>query len=203
MINNMKPLITKRFASYVIDMIIVLLIASVISSFIPTSEKVKQITKNLNETLKVEENETTDIKAVYEEAAKINYELSKETVISTLVSICVYILYFIVLPVYNNGQTVGKRLMKIKIKNVNDSKLTMNNMLFREMILHNIFFNIVLTMLIIVLDKNNYLMFNTIIEAIQMLIFISTLVMIVVRNDGRGLHDLIGGTVVINEEEIK
>ena len=197
----MKPLILKRFTSYIIDMIVVLLLAALITSFIPMSEKTKEITKDLTETMKVEETENVDIKAVYEETANLNYELSKETVINTLATIAIYMLYFIVLPVYNNGQTVGKRVMKLKIKNVSGSKLTMNNMMFREMILHNILFNIILTMLIIILNKSNYLTASIIIEVIQVLIAISILIMIIIRSDGRGLHDLIGGTVVINEEE--
>ena len=199
----MKPLTIKRFTSYIIDIIVVFLLATLITSFIPMSEKAKEMTKNLTETMKVEKTENVDIKSVYEEAARLNYELSKETVINTLVSIAVYILYFIVLPVYNNGQTVGKRAMKLKITNASGSKLTMNNMLFREMILHNILFNIILTMLIVVLNKNNYLTASIIIEVMQVSISISILIMIIVRNDGRGLHDLIGGTVVINEEDKK
>ncbi len=199
----MKPLIIKRFLSYIIDIIVVFLLASTITSFIPMSEKTKEITKNLTKTMTVEKTETVDIKAVYDETAKMNYELSKETVINTLVTIAIYILYFIVLPVYNNGQTVGKRTMKLKITNTDGSKLTMNNMLFREMILHNILFNIILTILIVILSKNNYLIASSITEVIQVLISVSILIMIIVRNDGRGLHDLIGGTIVINEEDKK
>ena len=44
-----------------------------------------------------------------------SYQLSKETGLTNIVTIVVYVLYFIVYQMYMNGQTIGKRIMKIRV----------------------------------------------------------------------------------------
>lgn len=196
----MKIPFTKRFLSYLIDIIIIFMLSTFITSFVPTSQKVKQLTEELNQSLKTEVEEK-DINDQLTKTSDITYQISKETVITSLITITTYILYFVVLPVYNKGQTLGKRAMKIKIKNVTNRELTINNMLFREMILHNILINIISTILVMILNKNQYMISNYILSCIQMTFFVIIIIMIVIRNDGRGLHDIMGNTIVTNEEE--
>ena len=196
----MKASFTKRFVSYLIDIIIVFMLATFITSFVPTSEKAKTLTEEMSQTMKVETEDEATLKQQLAKTQEITYELSKETVISSLLTITTYILYFVVLPVYNKGQTLGKKLMKLKISNVKEKELTINNMLYREMILHNILINIISTVLVIVLNKKQFIMSNYILSCIQMMFFVIIIIMIVVRKDGRGLHDIIGNTIVINEE---
>lgn len=196
----MKPYFLKRLVSYLIDLIIIFMLATFVTSFVPINDKTKQLTEEMTKTLENASNKESEIKKEVTKTSDVIYQLSRETVINSLITITTYILYFVVLPVYNNGQTLGKKVMKLKIKSLNGSGLTINNMLFREMILHSILFNIISTILVMILDKENFIISNYILSCIQMIFFVIIIIMIVIRNDGRGLHDIIGNTIVENEE---
>ena len=196
----MKPYFLKRLGSYLIDLMIIFMLATFVTSFVPINDKTKQLTEEMTKTLEDASNKESEIKKEVTKTSDVIYQLSRETVINSLITITTYILYFVVLPVYNNGQTLGKKVMKLKIKSLNGNGLTINNMLFREMILHSILFNIISTILVMILDKENFIISNYILSCIQMIFFVIIIIMIVIRNDGRGLHDIIGNTIVENEE---
>ena len=168
------------------------------------SNKAKKINEDIIDVSNMVTEKKVDYKTYSKTIILYNYDLSKETVISTLVTMVIYVLYFTIYPVLNYGQTIGKKLLKLKIIN-NDKKekLTTNNLLIRELILHGILFDLIMTILILFVSKKTYMYFNTIIGVTEMIIYIVILFMIIIRKDGRGLHDLLGNTKVINEEVSK
>ena len=89
------------------------------------------------------------------------------------------------------------------LKKSKDEVLTINTLLVRALILYGIGFNIINLILILLLKKNAFICINTILGYIQYAIIIIIIFMVIFRKDGRGLHDIISGTVVVNEEEIK
>ena len=132
-------IVIKRFVAYAIDILIVSMISSLITSntlinkdfkkYMDTYEKYEEVVDKyeddkeaLNDALeyeaitddeydiKLEElNETFD-----KDNVNYNYKLIKLSIVSTIVSILVILLYFVVIQYYFNGQTVGKKIMKLK-----------------------------------------------------------------------------------------
>ncbi|MFB1099735.1 RDD family protein [Terribacillus sp. JSM ZJ617] len=86
-----------------------------------------------------------------------------------------YVIYLTVLPVLWKGYVIGKRLMGIKIKRTDGGDVTFTNMILGEVV------------------GNGLLVLVTL--GISLLI---SAVMVLVMEDRRGLHDLIGGTYVIH-----
>lgn len=197
----MKASKKKRYAAYILDFIIVLIISSSVMSVIPTSDTEKALIDELNDVVTLTSEKKIDIKTYKEKLGTINYKLSKETVISSLSIITIEILYFVVLPVYNNGQTLGKKALKIKIKNNKKEKLAINNMLIRELILHSIGLNIVTNVLVLFLKAAPFIKIKEVLDSCQLFIIVFIIGMILFRKDGRGLHDIVSGTIVVNEEE--
>ena len=191
----------KRFFAYIIDIFIVLVIANLITMFIPISEKTQDYYKELQTTQKKMYDKEIDVKEYTDIVLEDNYNISKGTVLISLTSIIIYILYFVVYQVYNNGQTVGKKLMKIKVKSITDESLSINTMLFRALIIYGIATNIINLILILLLKKALYLsIFNTI-SIIQSLIVIISVFMILFSKQKRGIHDIITKTEVVNKED--
>ena len=157
----------KRFFAYIIDIFIVLVIANLITMFIPISEKTQDYYKELQTTQKKMYDKEIDVKEYTDIVLEDNYNISKGTVLISLTSIIIYILYFVVYQVYNNGQTVGKKLMKIKVKSITDESLSINTMLFRALIIYGIAANIINLMLILLLKKELYLSISNTISIIQ------------------------------------
>ena len=191
----------KRFFAYIIDIFIVLVIANLITMFIPISEKTQDYYKELQTTQKKMYDKEIDVKEYTDIVLEDNYNISKGTVLISLTSIIIYILYFVVYQVYNNGQTVGKKLMKIKVKSITDESLSINTMLFRALIIYGIAANIINLILILLLKKELYLSISNTISIIQSLIVIISVFMILFSKQKRGFHDIITKTEVVNKED--
>lgn len=191
----------RRFFAYIIDIFIVLVIANLITMFIPISEKTQDYYKELQTTQKKMYDKEIDVKEYTDIVLEDNYNISKGTVLISLTSIIIYILYFVVYQVYNNGQTVGKKLMKIKIKSTTDESLSINTMLFRALIIYGIAANIINLILILLLKKELYLSISNTISIIQSLIVIISVFMILFSKQKRGIHDIITKTEVVNKED--
>ena len=191
----------KRFFAYIIDIFIVLVIANLITMFITISEKTQDYYKELQTTQKKMYDKEIDVKEYTDIVLEDNYNISKGTVLISLTSIIIYILYFVVYQVYNNGQTVGKKLMKIKVKSITDEPLSINTMLFRTLIIYGIAANIINLILILLLKKELYLSISNTISIIQSLIVIISVFMILFSKQKRGIHDIITKTEVVNKED--
>lgn len=191
----------RRFFAYIIDIFIVLVIANLITMFIPISEKTQDYYKELQTTQKKMYDKEIDVKEYTDIVLEDNYNISKGTVLISLTSIIIYILYFVVYQVYNNGQTVGKKLMKIKVKSITDEPLSINTMLFRALIIYGIAANIINLILILLLKKELYLSISNTISIIQSLIVIISVFMILFSKQKRGIHDIITKTEVVNKED--
>ncbi|MCM3225125.1 Uncharacterized membrane protein YckC, RDD family [Terribacillus saccharophilus] len=85
-----------------------------------------------------------------------------------------YVIYLTVLPVLWKGYVIGKRITGIKIKRIDGEDVTFANMILREVI------------------GNGLLVFITL--GISLLV---SAIMVLVMEDRRGLHDVIGGTYVV------
>ena len=94
----MKASFGKRFASYVIDLIIVTVLLNLVSFVIPQSKNIKNLTKEYNEltTEYVEKGEHTekDIEEYMNAVAPITYQMDKENFLFSIVEIVVFILYY-------------------------------------------------------------------------------------------------------------
>lgn len=126
-----------------------------------------------------------------------NYNISKNSVISTIISIAVVIAYFAIFQYSMGGQTIGKKIMKLKVIKASDGVLTIFNYLIRCAILNGVIINLLLVIFVNTLDINSFYMSNYVVSNIQSIIEIVIIIMVFMTNDSRGLHDYIAGTKVI------
>lgn len=200
----MKPVSYKRIFAYLIDIFLITIVASLLTYFIPVSEEYQ--TKNEEFIELVEKYSNGDItKEEYlEKGNEISYVLNKESVATTVVTTVLSIVYFVVIAYYMNGQTVGKKLMKLKIVSNDDSRLTMNNYLIRAFIIDSLLMNVISILMLLLMNKNLYLNTYDIVSTIFGAIYIVSFGMILFRVDGRGLHDLLAKTKVVSiNDELK
>ena len=219
-------IVIKRFVAYAIDILIVSMISSLITSntlinkdfkkYMDTYEKYEEIVDKyeddkeaLNDALeyeaitddeydiKLEElNETFD-----KDNVNYNYKLIKLSIVSTIVSILVILLYFVVIQYYFNGQTVGKKIMKLRVVSNSSKKLNILNYLIRSLILNSVLINTLSIIMVFALSKNNYLIYNEIIYVVNYIIEMAIIFMMGFNKDNRGLQDYVANTKVIYEGE--
>ena len=193
----------KRLGALILDMIIVSIVVSMLTFFVNNNSNYEKLTKEYNDVMEQAMDKKTspkEYKKLLSKASDISYDLSKQTVVVSFVSLTIYILYFIVFQFYNKGQTIGKKLMKIKIESNDGKDLTMNQLAVRSLIINSILANLILLAVIILGSKDVYFVSSTTVSMIQYIIIFTTAIMILFRKDKRGLHDVITNTKVINEK---
>lgn len=192
----------KRIIAYVIDIAIVTILVTFISQIKvinPYLEDYNKTYEEYNELLEDMENEEISKEDYQEKLVELNYELGKYNVSNGIITIVSLILYFGVLQMMMHGQTVGKRIMKLKLTYKNDNKeLNFGNYLIRTIILNNIIFRILIIAGVFFLNKNAFYKYTSTISFCESIIESVILIMVVLKKDNRGLHDLLAGTRVIS-----
>ena len=199
----MKANSYKRVLAYLVDIMIISFVSLLLTYFVPTSENYNKLNKEF-ETLTIDyRNQEVTMEEYLEKGTDINYQLNKEGVPQTIVSTVLSIIYFVVLTYFMNGETLGKKLMKIKITSNNDKKLTMNNYLIRALVIDSVLMNIITIITILLFSKDIYLTSYNIISYVFSFVYIVSLAMILFSKNGRGLQDILANTKVISTETVE
>ena len=114
-----------------------------------------------------------------------------------IVEVVVIILYYVVFQCYNKGQTIGKKLMHIKVVSNNGDELNINNYIMRSIIVNSLLINIVLIGLVLFTSKEIYFYTSYILQGIQSVLVIVSAFMMMYKKDGRGIQDYLAHTKVI------
>lgn len=187
----------KRIIAFVIDIVIVSLVVSLINllPLDPYKDKYKDAYEKYNEVVqKSTEDEKNDYK---DEIIELNYEVYKYRTYSSMFSATALILYFGVLPLVMNGQTLGKKIMKLRVVSNNEKKLNFWKYLIRIVILNNIWLSLINVGAVYVVSGVKFYYVTYVISMLSSLIYMLILIMVMFRKDNRGLHDMVAGTKVI------
>lgn len=187
----------KRIIAFVIDIVIVSLVVSLINllPLDPYKDKYKDAYEKYNEVVqKSTEDEKNDYK---DEIIELNYEVYKYRTYSSMFSATALILYFGVLPLVMNGQTLSKKIMKLRVVSNNEKKLNFWKYLIRIVILNNIWLSLINIGAVYVVSGVKFYYVTYVISMLSSLIYMLNLIMVMFRKDNRGLHDMVAGTKVI------
>ena len=133
-----KALFVQRFIAFLLDIFILSSIASLISYPFLDAKSIDKLNKNSSEVIEKYTTGEIDMDTYVDEVKGISYQLSQKQGVVSLVTLFLAVLYFIVYQYYNNGQTIGKKLMKIKVVSSTDKEITMNSFIFRSLIVTSI-----------------------------------------------------------------
>ncbi len=192
-----------RLMAYIIDVIIVSLIFSILTIFIKDSSNLINLNNELNTISENYLNQTITTNEYINQVASTQYLINREMFLQNLFSLVLMMGYFILLPYYYNGQTLGKKLMKIKIIKEN-GKLGINDLVLRGLIANGILVTLIELSLTFLLKDTPYFISISILDFIQFLLVIISTFMISYRKDKKSLHDLVCKTLVVEENiEVK
>lgn len=204
----------KRIIAYLID---ILIVSIVVTPFI----NIKAINPYIDDyntyyeeyTELIEDANNGDIDTNSDEykdkVIDLNYKIAEYKVVNSSISVVSLIIYFVIIQYFLKGQTIGKKILKLRIVSNKDKELNIGNYFVRSLILNNIIFSIILIGGVYLLGKTSYYNLSMVISYLQLLVMSIIILMVVLRRDNRGLHDIIAGTKVIstevinNEEEVK
>ena len=193
-----KALFFQRLVAFIIDMILISFIAALITAPFTNSEKLEKLEKKEIQVLKDYTNEKIDSETYMINYSNVYYSISRVSGLTSLATIFLEVLYFVVYQLYKNGQTIGKKLMKIRVIS-KDGELSMNQMIFRSFISNFILMNIINFVLMLFTKKSIYFYASTTIGSIQYIIVIISIFMVMFKKNGCAIHDMLVHTEVIRE----
>lgn len=187
----------KRFLAFGVDYLLVSLIVGIVTMGISTT-KVDSLNKQLIEL----ENKAMSGEMTMEEFANqstsIMYDLEKASLPSDIVTVVIFIGYFIVFQYLNKGQTLGKKLFKIKIvegKKKGSPRLI--TVITRSMLIDMILMRLAIIVFAIALDSYGFVMIYGLFSMLYMMFIFACVFMMLFRKDKMSLHDIITHSNVV------
>ena len=201
---TVKP--SKRIMAFLLDILLVFFLASLVTSIHFINPYYKKYEKSFAEYSEVTNNYLEE-KISEKEFLQLNYvnyyNVSRFSVPYNIAIVVILILYFVVFQKFNNGQTMGKQIMKIKVVNNSDNKdVSLIKYLLRSLPIYYISIGAIIPLLLnslallFVKGKMFYIV-SACINYAFVILGVVTLTIMLSRKDKRGLHDLIAGTKVI------
>lgn len=249
---NIKPLM-KRVCAYLIDLFIVLTLASLVSSIPALNKGMNDYQKIYNEyvveyeeytnyltlleesyedeeiteeeyiklaeietykeklTSRYEDNKISkgeyneiieEINAQFNEVVNdYNYLISKEGISNSIITLVCTLIYFGIIQYFLKGQTIGKKLLKLKIVSASDKKINIINYLLRSLIVNDVLLNIIGILFLALTSKSVYTQADNIVSIAISVIEAIIIFLVLTREDQRGLHDLLFNTKVVSTED--
>lgn len=191
----MKTNIFSRIGAFLIDYIIVSLILSIITIGVKVPSDLNERTNNL---LNAFQNEEITIEEYNKEVQELNYELQKVSLPSNIISLVITIGYFFIFSYLNKGQTLGKKLFKLKVVE-KEERPSIKAILLRGLFIYGIISGLYNVIFINFLDVEKFSYGYVAITYIESIFTIVCFFMVLYRKDRRGLHDMMAGTNVVGE----
>ena len=193
----MKASFFKRFFAYMIDTMFLSIIINLIAFALPL-EGYNKANENYNEladkylTQEISQEEYMDSSIEYV------YKIQDTGIVLNAMLLVLNIGYFIIFQYLNKGQTLGKKLLKIKVTQ-NGKEPSIRAMILRTFVVNSIFSGLFCILLLFILNKDTYFYGYYAIAIIEMIFVFLTALFILYRKDKMGLNDLIAKTEVIEE----
>ena len=193
-----KSFFFPRFVAYIIDIVLIFVLSAVLLGSIPTNknheryvEEYKQIQQDYKDK-KIKEKEYVN------KSKDIVYDIDYTNSIVALGQIAILIGYFVILQYFLKGQTIGKKIMKIKVISVKDGDLNLNQLTLRSLIANSILVNLLLVIAVLFIGRDYYYYASMILQFLDSAIIMAIILMIIFKKDKRGLHDILTGTKVVS-----
>lgn len=193
---KMKSNFFKRVGAYLLDSFIVIFILSLVTVGFKSDSK---LIDEANDLLNSYANQEITISEYNDKVMSINYELQKENVWVNGISCALYIGYFILFAYFNNGQTIGKKIFKIRVVDKNNNKIKFSQIFVRSIFIYGIISSFYSAIFINFLGVSTFNMVGSIISYIEYTFIIVCFFMVLYKKDKRGLHDIISGTMISND----
>lgn len=198
-----KASLLKRLLAYLIDITLVFIIIILIETILPKNSNIEILNQELNQTTDEYFNKQINFSVYFNQMALIFKDLDKERIMYSVINAILIFIYFIFIPYFFDGKTLGKKIFKIKTIRNDKECLSLKNLVVKNMIDTGLMYMLLSLALIYILPDTSYFTFTLFLSIFQIGLVITSFVMIIKRKDKRGLNDILSGTKVIEDITIE
>ena len=200
----MSNIKVKRIGAYIIDYLFVFLLITMLSQIRVLNPSYEEYAESYVRYEEIMDDLTVDNAveiAKSKEYMQVNYDLSRYSVSISIISLVVYLAYFVGFQKWNNNQTLGKKLFNIQVVGNENKKVGWLQLLWREVVLYNLIWEVLAIVSIWVFNYEGYMYASSLLTFIAGAIISVNIFFVVIRNDSRGIHDLLAKTKVVERDE--
>lgn len=189
---------SKRLTAFIIDILVTSTILSIFNMFFLDNKAISILNSKFNDINELVLNKTIKFNDYMINFADIVKGLSEEYLFSMIFSIIISFIYFVLIPYYKNGQTLGLNIMKIKIASIEDEEIRIPSLLIRSVIINGILYNYIVLILLYIMPSMSYFISVSILGIMQLLLVIASIFMVLYKRDKKGLQDILSKSVVVD-----
>ncbi len=201
--DKMKATFMQRLFAYFIDYLIISVVFSLFALSFNTTKLTSindEINNTMNEIVNISSEEEQNLDDLNNKLIDLQYEYQQESKLASGISLLITFAYFTVFQFLNKGQTIGKKLLKIKVVNKEEKEPSFITMFLRTFIVQGILTTGLSLIGIFVLNKELYMETYFILNSLMSIFVVVCALMVLYRKDRRGLHDMMAGSLVVKED---
>ena len=189
----------KRLIAYIIDFLFIMSILMIIYNVFLKNDIVKGYELKLNEISQSYMKKEITFLEYSDLYSEYIYKIDYNSIIKNILNVVLIFIYYIVFPFIFNGQTFGKRIMKIKIVDrKKEGKVSFGSLIIRSLIINALLVTLVSIILVLLLKYNVYFITSSIFVILQLLLVIISSSMLLYRKDKLSLEDVLSNSKVIS-----
>lgn len=193
----------KRILAFIIDFLLVAILSAIVMYVIPHSDKYNETLENSVTVRKlISESETPlTSQELINVSNELTYDSYKYGVLENSLTIVIMLSYFTLFTFFNHGQTIGKKLVKIKVLDKDGNEPRLLGSFLRSLFITRSFGDVITFILVLSMKKPIFIKSYYYVDMFLTALWIVCPIVAIWRQDGRGLHDLIGGTKVLDKRK--
>ena len=179
---------SKRFLAYILDMFMIFIILFLLKSLMPVNKYEIELS-NLNESYLEQK---IDVNEYINNLKIITHNIDKENIEINIAGTLLIIVSFVIVPIINNNQTLGQKLLKIKINK--NKPLRIDDLVGRAVIVNGLGYMIFMFIILYLTSDNIYFVLINILGFFQILMIIINSFMVIYSKEKRGIADYFTNT---------
>ena len=203
-------MLKNRVSAFILDMLLVLVLTVLmanIGAVNPYLEKYNKANKEYRavyvQVMEDLQDNKIDTVIASQEILKYQRKVEKYNVFFNIWYLVFYLSYNVLFQFFNNGQTLGKKMFKIKVASKDGKEASLASMLVRTLfngtsILSGVaLFMIIKSAAVLITDKDIYLIVFTLSSLLSYVYEFLTLIFLLTKKGSRTLNDMIAKTQIV------
>lgn len=196
----------KRIKSFLIDFMILLFVFFLVQLCIPKTDYVKKLEAEQNTIMEDYFAHRINFKDYVQSYGNVFYESSLEGETTYLIYLIFMLGYFIVLPFFWKGRTIGCYLCGVQIERFDQGELRIWQLFVRYSIVFGLGYVLLNNLFLLILPSSYYFICISVVAIFQFVLAFFSMMTVIFRKEKRGLHELLSNTEItkiIDEKKYK
>ncbi len=186
----------KRFIAYFIDFVIMLALLYLLALILPSNQNVGILQNEINDSLNSFLTNKISFTTFINRYAISYHSLMLNVVHINVITLILLFIYYVITPLYNSGQTIGKKITKIKIVS-SKGELTRTKLFTRALFINGLMYTLLSIILLYTSSGLSYFLLVSLLAALQIIFILVNILILVYKKNNKTIHDKISFTNVI------